>query len=159
MSKWDMRQDWEPVVIRKAPPKESQSKAQVVRATLQSGGKIETEAKYSTGNKQSSAPCYARKLDEDTDNLKHKTVNTDVKVAIAKGRTAKGWKQSDLAQQINERPQIVAEYESGKAIPNQNILQKNGKGTSNQATRQGYWRAAAKTKAQGRIPPSKRREQ
>ena len=27
-------------------------------------------------------------------------------------------------QQINERPQIVAEYESGKAIPNQNILQK-----------------------------------
>jgi len=119
-----MRQDWEPVVIRKAPPKESQSKAQVVRATLQSGGKIETEAKYSTGNKQSSAPCYARKLDEDTDNLKHKTVNTDVKVAIAKGRTAKGWKQSDLAQQINERPQIVAEYESGKAIPNQNILQK-----------------------------------
>lgn len=32
--------------------------------------------------------------------------------------------QAQLAQQINEKPQIIQEYESGKAIPNQQILSK-----------------------------------
>mgnify|MGYP002857075393 CR=1 FL=1 len=37
------------------------------------------------------------------------------------GRLAKKLTQAQLAQQINERPQVVQEYESGKAIPNQQI--------------------------------------
>ncbi len=40
------------------------------------------------------------------------------------GRLAKKLTQAQLAQQINERPQVVQEYESGKAIPNQQILAK-----------------------------------
>lgn len=32
--------------------------------------------------------------------------------------------QADLARLINERPQIIQEYESGKAIPNGAILSK-----------------------------------
>ena len=40
------------------------------------------------------------------------------------GRLAKKMTQAQLAQQINEKQQIIQEYESGKAIPNQQILSK-----------------------------------
>lgn len=32
--------------------------------------------------------------------------------------------QKDLATAINEKPQVVAEYESGKAVPNPQIITK-----------------------------------
>jgi len=43
---------------------------------------------------------------------------------IQKGRQAKNLTQKDLATKICEKPQVVTEYESGKAIPNQAILAK-----------------------------------
>merc|ERR1711934_1200423 len=43
---------------------------------------------------------------------------------IAQGRQAKEMSQKDLATKICEKPQVVTEYESGKAIPNQQILAK-----------------------------------
>lgn len=39
-------------------------------------------------------------------------------------RMAKKMTQKDLATAINEKPQVVAEYESGKAIPNPQIIAK-----------------------------------
>ena len=39
-------------------------------------------------------------------------------------RTAKKMTQKELATAINEKPQVVAEYESGKAIPNPQIIGK-----------------------------------
>ncbi len=45
----------------------------------------------------------ARKL-EDEDNDAHlPTVSTDLKVQIQQARAAKGWKQAELAQKINEK--------------------------------------------------------
>jgi ribosome-binding protein aMBF1 (putative translation factor) len=41
-----------------------------------------------------------------------------------KARTAKKLTQKDLGTLINEKPQVVAEYESGKAIPNPSIITK-----------------------------------
>ena len=80
------------------------------------------------------------KLDQETDELKHKTVDLNVGKLIAQGRQAKEMSQKDLATkvmycilqilycilspQICEKPQIVTEYEQGKAIPNQQILAK-----------------------------------
>ena len=64
------------------------------------------------------------KLENDTEGGTHAKVNTEVKKAIMQGRLAKKMTQAQLAQQINEKPQIVQEYESGKAIPNQQILSK-----------------------------------
>ena len=40
------------------------------------------------------------------------------------GRLAKKLTQAQLAQQINEKPQIIQEYESGKAMPDQKIMSK-----------------------------------
>jgi putative transcription factor len=48
----------------------------------------------------------------------------DVSKAIQKGRQDKQLTQKDLAVKINEKPQVIAEYEQGKALPNQQILAK-----------------------------------
>jgi putative transcription factor len=51
-------------------------------------------------------------------------VNVSVSRAISDARRAKEMTQKDLATKINEKPQIVNEYESGKAAPNQQVLAK-----------------------------------
>lgn len=43
---------------------------------------------------------------------------------IQKGRQQKNMTQKDLATKICEKPQVVTEYESGKAVPNQAVLAK-----------------------------------
>ena len=40
---------------------------------------------------------------------------------IQKGRQEKGFTQKELATKINEKPQVVNEYEAGKAIPNNQV--------------------------------------
>ncbi len=89
-----------------------------VAAALRAGAAV------STMRKDSGTGRNALKLELDDENLTHKTVSVDVKKAILQGRLAKKLTQAQLAQQINEKPQIVQEYESGKAIPNQQILGK-----------------------------------
>lgn len=44
--------------------------------------------------------------------------------AICDGRQAKGLTQKALATAANEKPQVVQEYENGKAIPSQAVLSK-----------------------------------
>lgn len=44
--------------------------------------------------------------------------------AITQARLARKLTQADLARLINERPQIIQEYESGRAIPNPAIMLK-----------------------------------
>lgn len=43
-------------------------------------------------------------------------VSQSVRVAIAQARQAKGMSQKELATAINEKPQVVSDYESGKGI-------------------------------------------
>ena len=66
----------------------------------------------------------AASLDRDTETLKHKTVSLSVSKLISQGRTAKGMNTKDLATKCNIKPQILTEYEQGKAIPNNEILGK-----------------------------------
>jgi putative transcription factor len=51
-------------------------------------------------------------------------VDRSLAQALARARQAKGMTQKALATAINEKPQIVAEYESGRAIPNGQIISK-----------------------------------
>lgn len=44
--------------------------------------------------------------------------------AIQQARMEKGLSQKDCAQKINEKPSVLQDYESGKAIPNTQILSK-----------------------------------
>jgi putative transcription factor len=64
------------------------------------------------------------KLDQETEELHHNTVGLDVGKLMQQGRQQKGLTQKDLATKICEKIQVVNEYESGKAIPNQQVLGK-----------------------------------
>jgi putative transcription factor len=67
----------------------------------------------------------ARKLeDSELEVGKIPTVDKSLSKAIMQARTAKKMTQKDLATAINEKPQLVAEYESGKAVPNPQIITK-----------------------------------
>ena len=64
-------------------------------------------------------------LDEvDRDTFKIKKVNANFSKEMCQRRNALGITQKDLAQKINVRPNIINDYESGKAIPNSAILNK-----------------------------------
>jgi putative transcription factor len=51
-------------------------------------------------------------------------IPTEFKVALQQARTAKGWTQKQLAQRINEKQTVINEYETGRVIPNPQIIQK-----------------------------------
>lgn len=86
---------------------------------------METSKKYGAGgNKQSAAAKNTATLDQETEELKHDHVSRNFSLALQKARNDKGFTQKDFATKINEKPQVVNEYEQGKAIPNQQIIGK-----------------------------------
>ncbi|RWS16548.1 Endothelial differentiation-related factor 1-like protein [Dinothrombium tinctorium] len=119
--------EWEQVtVLRKKAPKAAQLKStKAVNAAQRQGIPIETNRKFNAAtNKQHTVSLNTAKLDRETEELHHDTVGLDVGKLIQQHRQAKGLTQKDLATKICEKAQIVTEYESGKAIPNQQILAK-----------------------------------
>ncbi|EPS71833.1 hypothetical protein M569_02928 [Genlisea aurea] len=121
-------QDWEPIVIRKkAPTAAARKDEKVVNAARRVGAEIETIKKSTAGTNKaakSTTTLNTRKLDEDTENLSHEKVPTEMRKAVMQARMDKKLTQAQLAQMINEKPQTIQEYESGKAIPNQQIITK-----------------------------------
>lgn len=74
-------------------------------------------------NHHSAGPgANAKKLDEDHETLKVKTIDRNISAMIQRVRQQKEWKQEDLAKAINEQKSVVTEYENGKAIPNEQVL-------------------------------------
>lgn len=119
--------DWDTVTyLRKKAPSASQSKSQkALNAAMRQGGQIDTSKKFSAGtNRQKSTDKNTAKLDRETEELHHKHVPLSVGKAIQKGRQDKNLTQKELATRINEKPQVINECESGKAITNQQILAK-----------------------------------
>uniref|UniRef100_A0A0B6ZJN6 HTH cro/C1-type domain-containing protein n=1 Tax=Arion vulgaris TaxID=1028688 RepID=A0A0B6ZJN6_9EUPU len=119
--------DWSEVTyIGHRPGKTSQLRSkQAVNSALRSGTEVETNKKFAGGqNKQISANKNTAKLDRETEELHHEHVALDVAKLIQQGRQAKGFTQKDLATRINEKQQVINDYENGKAIPNQQILSK-----------------------------------
>lgn len=75
-------------------------------------------------NKQHAPTRNTAKLDRETEELKHKSIDGNVARYIQQGRQGKGLSQKDLATKINEKPQIVNDYEAGRGIPNNIVLGK-----------------------------------
>lgn len=124
-----MSDDWDTVtVLRKRPANAAAGRTdQAISAARRAGAEVSTEKKYGGGgNRQHGAAKDTAVLDRETEELKHATVSMDVGKAIAQARLAKQptWTQKDLATKINEKPTVISEYESGKALPNQQILGK-----------------------------------
>jgi len=53
-----------------------------------------------------------------------KKIGHDFKQALLKARQAKSMSQKDLAQKINVKPTVIQNYETGKVIPNGEIINK-----------------------------------
>ena len=97
----------------------------ISNSNLLIGENVDTEQKYGAGqNKHTVTSMNTTKLANETEELKHDKVSMDVGRLIQKGRQAKGWSQKELATKICEKPQVINEYESSKAVPNQAILGK-----------------------------------
>lgn len=105
-------QDWDTVVIRK-----KKTAADLPRDTVVKSSQPKTKGLTQTD-------INMRKLEADTENVKHDLVSPELKKQIIAARVAAKLSQIQLAQKINERPQVIQEYESGKAIPDNRILQK-----------------------------------
>ncbi|CAN6442201.1 unnamed protein product [Victoria cruziana] len=123
-------QDWEPVVLHKTKPKSGDLRdPKAVNAALRAGAQVQAIRKFDGGSNRkgstSAQPVMnARKLDEAEEPAAFEKVSADVRSAIQKARVEKKMSQAELAKQINERAQVVQEYESGKAIPHQAVLAK-----------------------------------
>jgi len=119
--------NWDEVtVLRKKQPKSGALRSQqAINAAQRQGLDIETNKKWAAGgNKQHSTTKNTTKLDRETEELHHEKVSLDLSKAIQQARQAKGMNQKELATKINEKPQVIGEYEAGKAIPNQQIITK-----------------------------------
>lgn len=113
-------------ILRKRLPKASALKSeQAVNTARRTGVAVETQQKFAAAtNKQKGTTLNTAKLDQETEELKHDHVSLDVSKLIQQGRQAKGLSQKELATKINEKPQIITDYEAGRGIPNQMILAK-----------------------------------
>ncbi|XP_069465853.1 endothelial differentiation-related factor 1 [Ambystoma mexicanum] len=119
--------DWDTVtVLRKKGPTAAQSKSKHAIASAQRRGEeVETSKKWSAGqNKQHTITKNTAKLDRETEELHHERVPLEVGKVIQQGRQTKGLTQKDLATLCNEKPQVIADYECGKAIPSNQVMGK-----------------------------------
>ncbi|KAJ8948349.1 hypothetical protein NQ318_019334 [Aromia moschata] len=119
--------DWDTVtILKKRAPKASQMKSeQAVNAARRQGVAVDTQLKWGAGsNKQHVTTKNTAKLDRETEELKHETITLDVGKLIQQGRQSKGLSQKDLATKINEKPQVITDYEAGRGIPNNVIIGK-----------------------------------
>merc|ERR1719240_1790096 len=76
---------------------------------------------YTAGSGMDGRQYYKALESEDT----HvETVSHDIKIAIQKARQTKGWNQKQLANECGIKPDIIRDYENGKAVPDNNIIAK-----------------------------------
>lgn len=118
---------WDSVtVIRKRPQNAAATKsAAAVNAARRAGAPV-TTTKKTTVNRNTAGLDAGRaaRLDNETETFNVERVSKSVSTAIQKGRQAKNLTQKDLAVKINQKPQVVNDFESGKAIPDQQVLGK-----------------------------------
>uniref|UniRef100_A0A8B9NWV5 Endothelial differentiation related factor 1 n=1 Tax=Apteryx owenii TaxID=8824 RepID=A0A8B9NWV5_APTOW len=108
-----------------APLRRAAGTAWAILAAQRRGEDVETSKKWAAGqNKQHFITKNTAKLDRETEELHHDRVPLEVGKVIQQGRQSKGMTQKDLATKINEKPQVIADYESGRAIPNNQVMGK-----------------------------------
>lgn len=98
-----------------------------INAARRSGALVATDKKYVTGNKTAD-PNGQRltKIDRENEVVPPPKVDISVGKAMAKARGEKTppMTQKDLATKVNEKPSVINDYESGRAVPSQQVLAK-----------------------------------
>jgi len=98
-----------------------------LNAARRAGAVVATDKKTTAGtNKAHQGTDHQRiaKLDRENEVAPPPKVSASVGKAMQTARMELGLTQKDVAQKINEKPSILQDYESGKAIPNAQVLGK-----------------------------------
>lgn len=85
--------------------------------------RVTTERYGAAKNTKQVNDLNSKKLD-DEELPQLKKVDFSLGKLISQTRTEKKWTRKELAQKINEKPAVLESYETGKAVPNQQILNK-----------------------------------
>ncbi|KAB5596122.1 hypothetical protein CTheo_394 [Ceratobasidium theobromae] len=95
-------------------------------AAFRAAAFVSTSKKTNGGSNSHIDPDYQKiaKLARDTDAAPPPKLSLAVSEVIRTIRAANGLSQKDLAAKINEKQSVLQDYESGKAIPNTQILGK-----------------------------------
>lgn len=117
-------QQWETVFLsvktKAATASSSTGSASAIRTAMNRGHAIESVERR-RGQETSQRN---RSLENDTETLGHATISHDLKVALQKARQAKKMTQKELASALQEKASVINEYESGKAVPNNQLIAK-----------------------------------
>lgn len=131
------QQDWAPVnagrsgagpIRPTAVPKTAraidQAKAQGLITTEKRFGAGGNKSAHSGGGAVTGTTLSARALEEADDVGTLARVDKALSKAIMQARMAQKLTQKDLATAVNEKPQVIGDYEAGRAIPNPQIITK-----------------------------------
>ncbi|KAH6918787.1 ylMBF1 [Coprinopsis sp. MPI-PUGE-AT-0042] len=124
MSDWDTPSV---VIGQKRTVAKVTKKESDLNAARRAGAVVGTDKKVAgSSNKAHQGTDHQRiaKLDRENEVAPPPKVSPSVGRAIQTARMEKQFSQKDLAQKINEKPSVLQDYESGKAIPNPQILGK-----------------------------------
>jgi len=118
--------DWdsETVIGSKArAPKVTKGNAEI-NAARRAGAVVATDKKTTVTNKGHVGPDHQKiaKLDRDNDVAPPPKVAPSVGKAMQTARMELKLSQKDLAAKINEKLAVLQDYETGRAIPNSQIL-------------------------------------
>jgi len=125
----DTAVDWDHQTVigkKTRQPKVAKTESDV-NAARRVGAVVGTDRKTVGGtNKahQSTDHQKIAKIDRENEVAPPPKISLTVGKAIQQARMEKGLSQKDCAQKINEKPTVLQDYESGKAIPNTQILSK-----------------------------------
>nr|ACF24561.1 multiprotein bridging factor type 1 [Gymnochlora stellata] len=117
----NFEQDWKNVVIKK---KTSKPKTAHEKMRAQASGSMSIEKKYRGGTNKNGPSVYAKKIEAEDADFKHRKITVEFKKALMKARQAKKLSQKQLAQQCQLQASVIQQYENGKAIPNGQIISK-----------------------------------
>lgn len=97
-----------------------------INSAVRSGTVVSVDKKYGAGGNRSAGTEGQKlaKVDRDNEVAPPAKIDMSVGRAIQKGRQDKGLTQKDLASKVNEKPNVINDYEAGRAVPNQQLLGK-----------------------------------
>jgi len=118
-------QDWQTVTFKKKQSKPANPQKAVEEARKE-GKDIETVKKFNAGTnhqqRQTNALKVEREVEEGESSLSFEKVSLSLAKTIQQARQTKGLTQKELGTKISEKASVINDYESGRAVPSQQIL-------------------------------------
>lgn len=107
-------------------PRETVARKQSdINAARRSGAVLSVDKKYGGANSRGGTEGQRlAKVDRENEVAPPKKIDQSVGKTISKARLEKKLTQKELATKVNEKPNVINDYEAGRAVPNQQLLGK-----------------------------------